>query len=123
MYPEEQWCELHPKGGRAVGVCYLHKLSGSMKLGGRPDDFRPYLKVYSQLVTIIIMINACTCNMYETELDKPFLINDTVRTVFLFIYVCMCMYVCMCNNICMCMCVCVYVFMCMCMHNYVCVYV
>ena len=29
------------------GVAYFNKLTGIMQYGGRPDDFRPYLKVHT----------------------------------------------------------------------------
>lgn len=47
VYAEEQWCELCLKGEGDAGdeFCYLHKLTGSMQVGGRPQDFRPSLQV------------------------------------------------------------------------------
>ena len=42
-YHEEQWCMLYLSDG---GVAYFNKLTGILQYGGRPDDFRPYLKVH-----------------------------------------------------------------------------
>ena len=41
-YLEEQWCQIYLPDG---GVAYFNKLTGVLQYGGRPDDFRPNLKV------------------------------------------------------------------------------
>ena len=41
-YLEEQWCQLYLPDGE---VAYFNKLTGVLQYGGRPDDFRPNLKV------------------------------------------------------------------------------
>ena len=33
------------RGGEERAVCYLNKLTGAMQVGGRPQDFRPTLRV------------------------------------------------------------------------------
>ena len=47
FYPEEPWCEVRvtARGGEERAVCYLNKLTGAMQVGGRPQDFRPTLRV------------------------------------------------------------------------------
>ena len=40
-YMEDQWCEMYLPSN----VVYYNKLTGQLLTGGRPEDFRPYLKV------------------------------------------------------------------------------
>ena len=41
-YLEEQWCQIYLPDG---GVAFFNKLTGILQYGGRPDNFRPNLKV------------------------------------------------------------------------------
>ena len=36
------------------GVAYFNKLTGILQYGGRPDDFRPYLKVHVLLQLLLL---------------------------------------------------------------------
>lgn len=58
-YIEEKWCQIyHPD----EGVCYYNKQTGETQVGGRPDDFRPFLKVrHYKFIQNILLFELTLC--------------------------------------------------------------
>ena len=52
-YVEEEWVQMYPVSG---GVVYLNKLTGRLQ-SGRPEEYRPFLKVSFSLLLSLPSLN------------------------------------------------------------------
>ena len=52
-YVEEEWVQMYPVSG---GVIYLNKLTGRLQ-SGRPEEYRPFLKVSFSLLLSLPSLN------------------------------------------------------------------